>query len=497
MVKFILFLLFSYGLLLYSSGENFPFGINNSIYEKHHSLTRDKKYKEKYKISMDLVAQAGIKWWRAQGAFRWCDIQPKDSTSWDFETEDSLVKWTGERGLYLLPSIGYTAGWARHPNVESLSWENSSRYPPAPPKWNAYKNYIATLVERYDGDGINDMPGLENLTPIKYWQFSNEPYNNGYFLGTPEHYVKMYKITRAAIKSADSTAKIVGLCMTSCNGTFKWEYFDTTTDSFKTIDYGTWQEALQYLIKSIGLDNIDVVSHHIYSSTQNFIKWISDLRDIIGENKPIWITETGFQNSDPFKAERGRNRNCDPTSYVTYYADSGKVFWDTVWTKWTYQRPCTTMIDTFLNIGDTVILENRTKWWGKDTIIYNGGELIYKETDTALAVGDTLTIFDCWAKEYSNTSDTQADNYSELLTFIFNNPNFLNNIKVFFFCADNTINKEYYPPKIVFGNELNDTNYRTTAYYRQRIPSVYSIINANDSPLPAYYLIKDYIKANF
>ena len=36
-----------------------------------------------------------------------------------------------------------------------------------------YVAFVKATVERYDGDGINDMPGLTN--PIKYWQVGNEP----------------------------------------------------------------------------------------------------------------------------------------------------------------------------------------------------------------------------------------------------------------------------------------------------------------------------------
>ena len=37
----------------------------------------------------------------------------------------------------------------------------------------AYANFIAKLVERYDGDSIDDMPGL--TVPIKHWELMNEP----------------------------------------------------------------------------------------------------------------------------------------------------------------------------------------------------------------------------------------------------------------------------------------------------------------------------------
>jgi len=42
-----------------------------------------------------------------------------------------------------------------------------------PNNMTAFKRFIAKMVERYDGDGIDDMPGL--LYPIKYYEIGNEP----------------------------------------------------------------------------------------------------------------------------------------------------------------------------------------------------------------------------------------------------------------------------------------------------------------------------------
>ncbi len=497
MKNFIIFTIFSFGLLLYSSGENSPFGINHGLFQGQYSFEKDTKYKEKYKKTMDLSAEAGIKWWRAQNAFRWYQIQPNNLTNWDFETEDSLVKWTGERGLHLLPEIGFTATWARHPNVYSLSNDKSHYYLPNPDYWDEYKIYIDRLVERYDGDGIDDMPGL--IIPIKYWQFCNEP-NLDDFLGTPDQYVEMFESTRVALKAADPTAKIVAFDMNTPRGNFKWEYYDTKANSVKIfLILDSWEKALTFLINSIGLDNIDVISQHLYLGAQSFKRKIEILRQIVGEDKPIWITEAGFMNSSSFKAERGTDKFCTLSPFVTYSSASGEIFWDTVLTKWASSKPCSTLIDTFLSIGDTVILENRNDWWKKDTIIYNGGNLIYKKEnpnlmDTALAIGDTLKIFDYWAKETKKHNPYKQDtSYIKLLEMITNTP--LENIKIFFFCAENNINKHYYPPLISFGSKPKKTAYIPIAYYRQRKHNFWSVIDTNDHPYPAYYTIKSFIQS--
>lgn len=500
MKNIIIFIIFAFALLLYSSGEDSPFGMNHEIFETQYSFDDDPEYKQKYKTSMDLSVAAGIKWWRAKNAFRWCDIQPDNLNDWNFETEDSLVKWAGERGLHLLPVIGNTAKWAHHYDIPSKKSPYWIKYPPNPEHWVDYENYVKALVERYDGDGIDDYEDLK--IPIKHWEFMNEPYLDSDFLGTPEQYVEMFGYTWAALKSADSTAKILGPCFTSReSNTFKWKYYDTATGTIIDTNLGPWDQALKNLINSIGSDSIDIISHHLYKEADLFSSYVTRLREIVDESKPIWITESGFQNSSRLRAVRGKEQICDETGslrLVKYSSDTGEVFRDTVWVQQGNLESCFDTVITFLDTGDTVILKYRTNWWKSDTVIYNGGDLIYikgENTVTALAINDTLTIYKVWARETEyNCPDSQKTRYSELLDTIINTPNFLRNLKVFFFCVNNNMNIHYYPPVIEFGNTpYEPTVYVPTAYYRQRLHNLYSVIDTNDNPYPAYNTIKSYI----
>jgi hypothetical protein len=523
MRNLIMLIIFIFGVFLYADGsELFPFGMNYSVCETWgDSLPEDEEFNQKYKISMDWTAAAGIKWWRAMMAFRWCDVQPKvdDEDYWNFDTEDSLVRWCGERGLHLLPSIGYTADFALNSATNPLGIEDRRLYPPDPVYWDEYQDYVKAIVERYDGDGkgvtirgqyIEEPEWLK--TPIKYWEFSNEPFNEGYFLGTPEQYVEMYEYTRVALKYADPEARILGPCMTIKNDSFKWKYFNPDSSKIVTDDFGytSWGNAIRGIINSIDLEKIDVVSHHSYNHDY-FMYWMDSLRAILkkypgGGNKPIWITETGIQNSDVFKAERGIHEFCDTiTSYVKYSCSSGVVFQDTVPAMWNPKKPLETIIDTFLNLEDTIVLRYRTDNYRKDAIIYNGGPLIYiyaSDTIVALDIGDSLAILDQWAEEFKHTPDTQAVAYYELLTQIFDFPDFLNNLKVFFFCANNTINEgPRYPPIIMFGPKLGpgpgDTTYLPIKYSRQRMHSVWSVIDTLNDPYDAYYTIQNHILPDY
>ena len=53
-----------------------------------------------------------------------------------------------------------------------------------------YKNFLIKLVDRYDGDGLNDMPGLTK--PIKYWDVMNEPEFDMLFKGSKEDFIEIF-----------------------------------------------------------------------------------------------------------------------------------------------------------------------------------------------------------------------------------------------------------------------------------------------------------------
>jgi len=67
-----------------------------------------------------------------------------------------------------------------------------------------YLKWLKVMVERYDGDGVEDMPGLKY--PVLYYEVLNEPIQHN-----PEEEVEKYvyilKKSYEAIKEANSSAK--------------------------------------------------------------------------------------------------------------------------------------------------------------------------------------------------------------------------------------------------------------------------------------------------
>jgi len=470
-------------------GKSLPFGFNYTVY---YSFTGNNsidvsEYRRKYKKTMDYAEQARVGWWRAMSKFEWGSVQPDGPNSWDWNNEDSLVKWAGEREIHILAVLGchrITPEWAANKNISDYDFARC--YPPDSAHWSDYHLFVKKLVERYDGDGIDDMPGL--LTPIKYWEFTNEPYNK-YFWGTPEQFIDMFKRTREAIKEADPEAKIVGPCLTSCKTQpFKWLYYNTEKDKVDTTYFTDWIDMEKYILTKIGIKNLDIISHHLYQNSTNFVNYVNELRELIqynfGMDKPIWITEYGSQNSDIFEVDYKKS---DDKATCIYSAPIGKPFYGEVTAQ--YDHTEEKVIDTFLYVGDTVRLFDRdTDQW--DTLEnFQGGTITHKNGKIALQEGDSVKIFHIWLENINHSYNTQQKAYQKLLDKF--DKKFLRNFKIFFFCVDNWVHRRYYPTTILFGRD------KSIKLYRVKNKDAYTIIDPEGGPQDAYHVLKDYIEANF
>jgi ABC-type nitrate/sulfonate/bicarbonate transport system substrate-binding protein len=164
-----------------------------------------------------------------------------------------------------------------------------------------YYDYVYHVVERYDGDGIDDMPGLKR--PIIYFELGNEvdyqrtrqDVSHDYM--TPEDYVRKrlipgYKAAKAA--NANCIVMGAGLGMESNVagdhvGRFNTDYLEAM---YREINQNDCSAHNYYM---------DKVAIHYYSEYQNPEKVgqnIEQVKAVIlnneGKEKPIWITEFGF-----------------------------------------------------------------------------------------------------------------------------------------------------------------------------------------------------------
>lgn len=158
-----------------------------------------------------------------------------------------------------------------------------------------YKAFVKATVERYDGDGINDMPGLTN--PIKYWQVGNEPsvFQAGGFS-------ELQRITYLSIKDACQECSVLIGGATGMPPVEK--YLLQFDKQFKPI------------LDSLKGNYIDIIDFHWYGnatgdylSAKNVFGHIrSTLNNIGFPQIPMWITEMGSYSGNPSYVPQDHNQ---------------------------------------------------------------------------------------------------------------------------------------------------------------------------------------------
>jgi hypothetical protein len=160
-----------------------------------------------------------------------------------------------------------------------------------------YSDYVYHIVERYDGDGVNDMPGL--IRPVRYFEVGNEV-DYGNKTANPNHdhippkdYVEKRLIPAYnAAKSANKDAVVLcaGLGMGS-------DLYGNDGQEFNTMYFDAMYDNIT---KNGGNNNnnfyMDKVAIHYYAKPNaEFDENIKKVEDVIqkyeNRDKPIWITE--------------------------------------------------------------------------------------------------------------------------------------------------------------------------------------------------------------
>lgn len=245
------------------------------------------------------ILARGARWVRPHpGAFLWDRTQKSVDSAIDFTDTDTEVVRYQKDELGILVTLWPFAEWEQGARAECSVGENDEflakndkkgriDYLPLhrcnPTDWTAYAKWVAAVVERYDGDGVNDMEGLKY--PIKHWEVMNEPDLTSpagepsrldFYQGTPADYAKLLIETSAAVKTADADAQI--LIAGAAGG----------SDQF--LDF--YREVLKQTgaIDAFDIGNVHCISNDSYDSF-NLEPYQKMLLSEFGINKPIWITE--------------------------------------------------------------------------------------------------------------------------------------------------------------------------------------------------------------
>lgn len=146
----------------------------------------------------------GVHWMEpaASFGFSWKQVQEKNIdgsyTQFNWERYDRLVEHAQSYNIHISGII----------HASEPVFNSTERIVPSLPlDINGYQNFVKALVERYDGDGMEDMPHL--LYPVKYWKIEDEAMMKIFFKGTGSDYAIIVNAAYDAIKSVDEDARVI------------------------------------------------------------------------------------------------------------------------------------------------------------------------------------------------------------------------------------------------------------------------------------------------
>jgi len=228
------------------------------------------------------LAEIGITWDRPYpGPFNWQKIG-FDKYGWD--AADEYVKAAQEHGFNTLGiiwpynQIDQDSCYKGETEIEfgELSRDLATRRR-KPCSIDAYKEFARSVVERYDADGVGDMPGLKY--GIKHWEIASEPevqyreQGKVFFQGDGKSYSELLKASYEAIKSADPDAKVLhgGISKDGIGTNFWVDVFARAGNYF------------------------DIANYHC-SDCEDTVK-IQEFKNFLAQNninKPVWLTSVSF-----------------------------------------------------------------------------------------------------------------------------------------------------------------------------------------------------------
>jgi hypothetical protein len=239
----------------------------------------------------------------------WDKFEPTNG-QYDFQLADKIVKLAQRENIDLVMTLQCDSKWACKVGVHNQASVPTTKAS-MPLKMQYWRDLLSKVVERYDGDGLNDMPGL--LKPVKYWQIQNEWQVE--WQGTNYEFRQIMQTAYSVIKQTDPEAKVISPGLTGtrlfalCEGLNDrgWIYWGMTDGQIRQIGKASQLIALPFLEKHPQTYNrakdlfascnqyFDIIDVHLYTcdpyECAYDLKWIKKQMQISKFNKPIWSLE--------------------------------------------------------------------------------------------------------------------------------------------------------------------------------------------------------------
>ncbi len=224
---------------------------------------------------------------KPQPIFGMWGLIEKKPGEYNWEPLDNLVaeyQAAGFTGIQLL--ISAESPWA---SVDPPALFHKGNSFPKEEYINAYTEFVGRFVERYDGDGTDDAPGL--LYPVHHFGIERE--FTGYWPSNAEDYVRLLRLAYPAIHAADPQAKVLLVAILMV------DVFDGDPDAVELQRrLSTPQTGIRKSVPEIkdilaACDAYDIVDFHSlgdYTEIPPTAAWLREQLEMNGcGGKPLWI----------------------------------------------------------------------------------------------------------------------------------------------------------------------------------------------------------------
>jgi hypothetical protein len=221
-------------------------------------------------------------------AVQWGEMQKSATAPIDFTKFDWFVAEYQTNGFTELTiSLRSASSWGSV-HAPRFGARNLS---PKPEYREHFKRWVSAVVERYDHDGVDDMPGLR--WPIRYVEIGNE--FSSYEPEPVEEYLEMLKLAYEAAHSASSTV-IVGhaaFLTTPVNLDVDSTQYDSVWTATRRVDTHHGLEDMRKILDHPEL--FDVINLHNLGDPyeiEHQMRWLAYETGRRGYTKPVIISDT-------------------------------------------------------------------------------------------------------------------------------------------------------------------------------------------------------------
>ncbi len=241
-------------------------------------VVADSRFGELTSLRKEGMSGKDNQWVRPHpGPFVWNRIE-REQGNFRWDRADQYVVYAQDHNQKIIATIWPYADWeqmsCKRKKGKNPFGKKFAKYISKPCSMDDYKKFILALVDRYDGDGSNDMPGLTK--PITHWEIMNEPEFKMFFKGTSKEFVEIFIFSSKTIREKQKESIII---MAGAASMFP------ESEKF-------WKLVLPKIKDHFDIANI----HHITGPGGECDKdfWVDEFSKLLKSkkiNKPIWVTE--------------------------------------------------------------------------------------------------------------------------------------------------------------------------------------------------------------